>query len=36
MNHPRIKMSKLALGLVVALAAAPAFAQNTPPVSVAR
>ena len=29
MNHPRIKMSKLALGLVVALAAAPAFAQST-------
>jgi hypothetical protein len=29
MNHPRIRMSKLALGLVVALAAAPAFAQST-------
>ncbi len=29
MNHPRIRMSKLALGLVAALAAAPAFAQST-------
>ncbi|MGH8052802.1 MAG: TonB-dependent receptor [Stenotrophomonas sp.] len=29
MNHPRIRMSKLALGLVVALTAAPAFAQST-------
>ncbi|WP_449467206.1 TonB-dependent receptor [Stenotrophomonas humi] len=29
MNHPHIRMSKLALGLVVALAAAPAFAQST-------
>ncbi len=29
MNHPRIRMSKLTLGLVAALAAAPAFAQNT-------
>src|SRR5690606_20251994 len=27
--HPRIRMSKLALGLVAALAAAPAFAQST-------
>ncbi|MGN0863474.1 MAG: carboxypeptidase regulatory-like domain-containing protein, partial [Stenotrophomonas koreensis] len=29
MNHPRLRMSKLALGLVAALAAAPAFAQST-------
>jgi len=29
MNHPRIRMSKLTLGLVAALAAAPAFAQST-------
>ena len=29
MNHPRLLMSKLALGLVAALAAAPAFAQST-------
>ncbi len=29
MNHPRFRMSKLALGLVAALAAAPAFAQST-------
>ena len=29
MNHPRLRMSKLTLGLVAALAAAPAFAQST-------
>ena len=29
MNHPRIRMSKLTLGLIAALAAAPAFAQST-------
>ena len=29
MNHPRIRLSKLTLGLVAALAAAPAFAQST-------
>jgi hypothetical protein len=29
MNHSRIRLSKLSLGLIVALAAAPAFAQST-------
>src|SRR5690606_22965735 len=29
MNHSRLRLSKLSLGLIVALAAAPAFAQST-------
>ena len=28
-NHNRVRISKLAIGLAIALAAAPAFAQNT-------
>src|SRR3546814_1467536 len=29
MNHSRLRLSKLSLGLIAALAAAPAFAQST-------